>query len=222
MTGVRRFSQIPRATRGPQPGDQFVAVSDGTVDTLFSTEQVAASIAPVATFDTLGVVMPDNITTFVSASGVISAPASGAGVTLLSATVTAAQLAAIGTTPVTVIPAPGADLMVVVMSVTYAIVSGSVGFSSGGSGCGLYYGSPTNGISADAYGDRNVPQAVGENFTSMSVGVNATGAQDQSSNYANQAIEYGNPSGIDYGGGGSVNMQITVLYYIAPCVPGSF
>lgn len=219
MTGVRRLSQIARGTQPPGPGDQFLGVSQGTLDTLWSTDQAAAAIAPLATAETSGIVVPDGITTFVNASGVISAPSTGGGMSIRSVTVTPAQFEVLGSSPVPVVPAPGADQMIVVVSVTYSVVSGS-GAYTGGEGVGLFYGAPSNGIQADLYGDRGLPETTGENFTSMSVGVNAAGVQDVSSNFAGQPVNYGSPVGAPYVGGG-YNMMITVLYYIAPCVPGT-
>ena len=217
MTGVRRFSQIPRATENPQAGDQFLGVSGGTVDVLFSLAQAAASIAPLAMPTTPGIMVPDGRTTFVNASGVISAPSSGAGVTLTSAIVTAAQLAASGTEPVQIVPPPGAGLKIVVLSVDYSIVSGSGVFTSG-SACALFYGAPSLGIQACTDDDVIPTNTSGVNTTRIAL---LQALLESSAAFENQPLVYGNAGAGDYGGAGSVNLQINVLWYKTPCIPGS-
>jgi hypothetical protein len=216
MVGQLRFSQVEQASDPPAPSDQAFGVRQGNEDVLWTWAQVKAAVSPLATASTPGQVQPDNITTFVDDAGVISAPASGAGVSLRSVTITEAEFAALNTNPILVVPPPTPDQALIVISATYSIVSGTGVYTSGGTGA-LVYGT-IGGFQADT-GDQSVPAtAATKNKTAASHGTYANDFVVDNDELAGLPLVYG--SGTPYLGG-DLNMTITVLYYTVPCVPGS-
>jgi hypothetical protein len=139
--------------------------------------------------------------------GTFKAPGGGA-VQSVTVSLSSAQLLALNTSPVTIIPAPGAGSYILILVTSYELIYGSSPYSIAGDPPGLCYGGHAT-YPADE-GGWNVSSFTGSsNSVAFVVGPGSLGFV-ATSNVSNQPVklvaDIGNPTG------GNGTGKITVLY----------
>jgi hypothetical protein len=125
--------------------------------------------------------------------------------------VTSAQLQALSTAPVTILPAPGAGFIRVIDSVLYDYTFGTTPYTNGPAG--LWY----NSNAAAAADTLDAPIAAYPSSAIRVAHYNETYDPQDKTNMVNQPITYFN-GGTDYAGGDGT-VTITVRYFDMPVTP---
>ena len=195
---------VASATIGLQEALNFASAAGGgivIVDAVWYKLGGTAGILAAATVPT-GVTIWDDHT---GSSGLYP-------VQSVSVPLTLAQIQAAHTTPVSIIPAPGAGNMIVVLSATLNLIYGSAAYSGGGA-AQLSYGTALTYPATALW--------AATDFTSLSANqtdtVAGAAATSSSANYTNKAITYSNAAAnFTVGTGGSGKLYVT--YQVIPSV----
>jgi hypothetical protein len=140
------------------------------------------------------------------------APVSGGVIISDPITLTASQIENLGTSPITIIEAPGAGYAISVIQTIYSFEFGTTEFSGSGSNAGLFYGGNET-YPADT-SDGNAPIEA-SSIVNSAPGIGIFGSVSiPPADMANQPIKYCN-FGTEYSGGDGT-MKITVLYAKVP------
>lgn len=146
-------------------------------------------------------------------------PGGGASIAIASVSLSTAQLLALHSNPVTIVPAPGPGKAIIVISSLYQEFIGSAPFVTSDSGPSLYYGANRDFGNADfASSPFNAEGCI---YVAPSLMTNTTprpGNDSITSFMDNAAIVLANVSRNMTGGAGATG-KITVLYYIVSTGP---